>query len=275
MTESQPLFSFLRLPERATKPRATGFTMIEGDLHLAVSGMNWLQDLVRWAGNYIDYYKLGYTMMLQPRDLVAEKLALLKQHNIEVYPQGNAVEVAIKRGCLDALLDEFHALGIRVVEVSSTHLPLALGDKTKVTEKAKQLGFKVFAEIGKKFIGLPGGPKTHMATPDVIREMKECLDAGAFKVVYEYTEVVSLLAEDGGLERFLEVVAAVGADKIMFEVPTNIVPTWRDLSRYATLYIEHVGPNVNIGDVDPAHVLTLEAMRLGLTSRSRGKGLKD
>jgi phosphosulfolactate synthase len=108
-----------------------------------------------------------------------------------------------------------------------------------------------------------------MATSDVIREMKDCLDAGAFMVIYEYTEVVSLLAEDGGLERFLEVVASVGADKIMFEVPTNIVPTWRDLSRYATLYIEHIGPNVNIGDVHPSHVLTLETMRLGLTSRSK------
>ena len=151
-------------------------------------------------------------------------------------------------------------------------MPLALGDKAKVTEKAKQLGFKVFAEIGKKFIGLPGGPKTHMPPSDVIREMKDCLEAGAFKVIYEYTEVVSLVAEDGGLERFLEVVASVGADNMMFEVPTNIAPTWRDLSRYAMLYIEHIGPNVNLGDVDPSHVLTLETMRLGLTSRSGGKG---
>jgi phosphosulfolactate synthase len=273
MLNDERLFSFLHVPERATKPRTTGLTMIEGDLHLAVPGMNWLHDLVRWGGEYIDYYKLGYTMMLQPRDLVVEKLALLKDHQIEIFPQGNAVEVAIKRGCLDALLQQFHELGIGIVEVSSTHLPLALGDKTKVTEKAKQLGFKVFAEIGKKFIGLPDGPKTHMATSDVIREMKDCLAAGAFKVIYEYTEVVSLLAEDGGRERFLEVVGTIGADNMMFEVPTNIAPTWRDLSRYATLYIETVGPNVNIGDVDPSHVLTLETMRLGLTSRSSDKAV--
>ena len=272
MSENERMFSFLRVPERAAKPRTSGFTMIEGDLHLAVPGMNWLEDLVRWAGDYIDYYKFGYTMMLQPRDLVAEKLALLKQNNIELFPQGNAVEVAIKRGCLEALLEEFQELGVRIIEVSSTHLPLELGDKAKVTEKAKELGFTVFAEIGKKFIGLPGGPKTHMATDDVIREMKECLDAGAFKVIYEYTEVVSLLAEDGGLERFLEVVASIGADNMMFEVPTNIAPTWRDLSRYATVYIEHFGPNVNLGDVHPSHVLTLETMRLGITSRSGGQG---
>lgn len=267
------LFSFLRVPERTTKPRTNGLTMIEGDLHLAVAGMNWLQDLVRWGGDYIDYYKLGYTMMLQPRELITEKLTLLKQHNIEPYPQGNTTETAIKRGCLDALLDEFHKLGIRVIEVSSTNLPLTSSDKTKVTEKAKELGFTVFAEVGKKHIGLPGGPKTYMPITDVIREMKECLGAGAFKVIYEYTEVVSLLAEDGGLERLLEVVGSVGVNNIMFEVPTSIVGTWRELSRYAILYAEHFGPNVNIGDVDPSHVLTLEIIRLGITPKSSDKAL--
>lgn len=105
----------------------------------------------------------------------------------------------------------------------------------------------------------------------MIREMRECLDAGAFKVIYEYTEVVSLLRQDGGLDRLSEVAGAIRADNVMFEVPTSIVGSWKEVARYAALYIEHFGPNVNIGDVDPSHVLTLESMRLGLTNRTIGK----
>lgn len=271
MAETKKMFSYLRVPERTTKPRLNGFTMVEGDLHLAVVGMNWLEDFVTWGGSCVDYFKVGYTLMFQPRELVVEKLSLLKQHRIEPYPQGNCVEGAIRQACLDPFLDELQELGINIVEVSSTHLAMGIGQKASVIENAKRRGFTVFAEIGKKYIGDPDGPKTHMTPSQVIREMKDCLTAGAFKVIYEYTEVVSLLKQDGGLEGLLEVAGAIGADNIMFELPTSIVGTWKEVARYAALYVEHFGPNVNLGDLDPSHLLTVESMRLGLTNRAIGK----
>lgn len=258
MPAENKIFSFYRVPERTTKPRATGLTMLEGDIKLDVAGMNWVHDLVEWGGDYIDFFKVNRHMMFQPRQLVTKKIQFLKEHFIQPYLGGGATEVAVRQGCVELLWQESQELGIGVIEVSSTHLPWTVEEKVKMVKKAQEAGFLVFVEVGKKRIGDTGGPKERMPIPEVIREMKECLNAGAFKVTYEYTEIVKLLEEEAGIKCLLEVAGAVGADNIMFEVP---VTHWRDVSPYVALYIEHFGANVNIGDVDPSHVIQIEVDR--------------
>ena len=90
---------------------------------------------------------------------------------------------------------------------------------------------------------------------------KLCLNAGAFKVIYEFTEIVSLLKENRGLERLAEVFGAVGKDNIMLEVPISSVGTWDELSRYLKLFIDQFGPNVNLGNVSPDHIMAIEKLR--------------
>lgn len=260
------IFHFLPVPQRPAKPRTTGLTMVEGDYMCAVAGMNWLQDLAQWGGDYIDYFKVGHPMMFQPKDLVLKKLELLKQHDMTPYIGGNTTEAVIKQRRLDEFLDELMVLGIHTMEVSSTVSSLSVNEKVGAIEKAKQRGFTVFAEVGKKLIGA-GGPKGTMPISEVIDEMKACLSAGAIKVVYEHTEIEHLRSEGTGRD-LLEIAGSVGADNIMFEVP---IVQWKESSPYAALFIEHFGPNVNIGDVDPKHVLMLEALRNGLTHRTFGK----
>jgi phosphosulfolactate synthase len=220
--------------------------------------MNWVEDLVEWGGDYIDFFKVNRHLMFQPRRLVTKKLQLLKEHQIQPYLGGGATEVAVRQGCHEALWQEAQELGIGVIEVSSTHLSWEIKEKIDMVKKARDAGFAVFVEVGKKRIGDPGGPKQRMPTFEVIREMKDCLNAGAFKVVYEYTEIVKLLEEETGLKQLLEIARAVEADNIMFEVP---VTHWREVSPYVALYVEHFGPNVNIGDVDPSHVAQIEVDR--------------
>jgi phosphosulfolactate synthase (CoM biosynthesis protein A) len=164
---------------------------------------------------------------------------------------------------VELLWEEARELGIGVIEVSSTHLRLTVEEKVNVVKKAKEARFVVFVEVGKKRIGDAGGPKERMPATEVIREMKDCLNAGAFKVVYEYTEIVKLLQEEKGLEQLLQIARAVEADNIMFEVP---VTHWREVSPYVALYVEHFGANVNIGDVDPSHLRQVEVDRCSFWS---------
>src|SRR5262245_10383708 len=251
MPAEERVFAYLRLPERTTKPRKTGLTMVEADVMLAVAGMNWLQDLVEWGGQWIDYFKVGHPMMFQPKDLVLKKLAFLREHQINAYAGGTNSEAATLQGCLEAFFDELQELGINVLEVSSTFTSLTLSQKVESIRKARQRGFTVFAEVGKKLIGA-GGPEERMSTADVIAEMKECLSAGAFKVVYEHTEIEELVHKGTGLEPLLEIAGEVGIDNIMFEVP---IDQHRVVARYAGFYIRQFGVNVNIGDVTPAQVI--------------------
>ncbi|MBI4332819.1 MAG: phosphosulfolactate synthase [Chloroflexi bacterium] len=267
MPQSDRIFSFFCLPERTSKPRTSGITMVEGDYMLAVAGTNYVEDLVEWAGDYVDYYKVGPGMIFQPRELVARKLALLKQHDVQPYLGGNFTEEAIRQAAFESLWKEAKGLGIGTIEVSDTVQPLSMAQKVKLIGLAKKQGFRVFAEVGKKLIGA-GGPKTHMPISEVVRQMKECLAAGAFKVVYELTEIVDLREKGEGLGALLEVAGSVGADNIMFEVPLG---EWREVSPYASFFIEHFGPNVNIGDVDPRHVMQIQCSRVGLSVGTIGK----
>jgi phosphosulfolactate synthase len=264
--EKSKFFDFMPVPKRTAKPRTSGLTMVEGDYMCAVAGMNWLRDLAQWGGDYIDYFKVGHPMMFQAKDLVLQKLALLKQHDMKPYIGGNTTEAVIKQRRLDEFLDELAHLGIQTMEVSSTVSAMKLDEKTAAIQRAKQRGFTVFAEVGKKLIGA-GGPKGTMPLSQVIDEMKACLSAGAVKVVYEHTEIENLQSEETA-RNLSEVAGSVGADNIMFEVP---IVQWKESSPYAALFIENFGPNVNIGDVDPKHVLMLEALRNGLTHRTFGK----
>jgi len=264
MTDEKVIFDCMRIPERTSKPRSTGLTMVEGDYMLAVAGMHWLEDLVQWGGQWIDYFKVGHPMMFQPKDLVLRKLALLRQHNLKPYIGGNTTEAVIAQGCVDPFLDELQVLGIEVMEVSSTVLPLTLEQKVQLIRKGRAKGLTFFAEVGKKLIGT-GGPNERMATGDVVREMRECLSAGAFKVVYEHTEIEELVHKGTGFEPLLDIAREVGTDNIMFEVP---IAQWKEVSMYARTYLKHFGSNVSIGDVDPIHVLMLESMRTGLTHKT-------
>jgi phosphosulfolactate synthase len=228
-------------------------------LHIAIEGMNMLEDLVGWAGDYIDYYKVGNDMSIRPREVVLERLAFLKEHGIEPYAQGGVTGKAVKQGCIDVCLDELVELNIGAVEAS--RIVLTMPQMLECIKKGQERGLTVFAEVGKKYIGWERGPKSHMSAEDVIQEMKTLLDAGAFKVIYEFTETVSLLKEDRGLEKLMEVVSTVGKDNIMLEVPVNAVGTWDEMSRYAALFIDYFGPNVNLGNISVDHVMGIESLR--------------
>ena len=70
-----------------------------------------------------------------------------------------------------------------------------------------------------------------------------------------------MLKADRGLERLVEVFGAVGKDNIMLEVPISSVGTWDELSRYLKLFIDQFGPNVNLGNVSPDHIMAIEKLR--------------
>ncbi|MBI2985945.1 MAG: phosphosulfolactate synthase [Deltaproteobacteria bacterium] len=273
MSGDRSIFSWLSVSERTSKPRTTGLNMVMA-LHIAIEGMNMLADLVSWAGDYIDYYKVGNDMTLRPREVVLKRLAFLKEHGIEPYAQGGVTGKAVKQGCIDVCLDELVELGISVVEAS--RIVLTMPQMLEVIQKGKDRGLTVFAEVGKKYIGWEGGPKTHMSADDVIREMQTLLNAGAFKVIYEFMETVSLLKENEGLEKLLEVVGTVGKDNIMLEVPVNAVGTWDEMSRYAAMFIDHFGPNVNLGNISVDHVMGIESLRHNFSAISAvGKGFSS
>jgi phosphosulfolactate synthase len=269
MADEKRLFNCMRAPERTRKPRTTGLTIVsDGDYRVSVAGTHWTEDLVEWGAQWIDYYKLTHTMMFQPRPLVLKKLAVCTKHGIQPYAGGNTMEAAVMQNCVERFFDELENLGINAMEVSSTVLPMTIEQKITLIEKAKARGFTVFATVGKKLIGADGSQR-RMPTSEVIYEMTACLKAGAFKALYESAEI-SQLEADAQLGSLVDIAAAVGREKIIFDLPHG---DWHTgAAQYkgpcAAFYVLQFGSNVNIGDVEPTQVMALETVRGGFSSRT-------
>jgi phosphosulfolactate synthase len=68
----------------------------------------------------------------------------------------------------------------------------------------------------------------------------------------------------GGMrtELIAEIAAAVGVENVVFEAPSKASQAW---------FIKQFGPTVNLGNIPPEEVISLETLRLGL----RGDTLKE
>jgi phosphosulfolactate synthase len=173
--------------------------------------------------------------------------------------------------CVEPYFAELENLGICAMEVSSTIPSLRLDRKITLIENAIARGFTVFAKVGRKMIGVDG-PQSSMPTSEVIYEIGECLKAGASKAVYESAEIERLEAEDA-LGSLVEIADAVGQEKIVFELPHGDWHTGAAQCKRpsAAFYVLQFGPNVNIGDVEPTQVMSLETLRGGLSARTLGR----
>src|SRR5205807_1976138 len=140
----------------------------------------------------------------------------------------------------------------RHVEVSSGTVDIPGSAKAQLIASLAA-DFTVFAEVGEK------DPSALVAPYRWVRLIREALDAGAAKVICE-----GRASGDAGMYRpngepreglIDEVVHEIDAEKLIFEAPQKHQQVW---------LIQHLGGNVNIGNVLPDDVISLETLRLGL-----------
>jgi phosphosulfolactate synthase len=243
------------IPGRLAKKRtAHGLTMLI-DTGL---GLQETRDLVELAAPYIDYLKLGFgTSKLYPSHLLTEKIQLLKEQRIDVYPGGTFLEIAILQNKWQPFLERCLLLGMHTVEVSDGTITLPPKLRRLIIREAKSYGFNVFTEVGKKENGSALPVEVQLAL------IEADLEAGANKVIIEGREsgkAVGLYKEDGTLRRddFDALVERVAdpAD-LIWEAP---------LKSQQIELIQTFGPNVNLGNIHPRDAISLEALRTGLRS---------
>ena len=130
-----------------------------------------------------------------------------------------------------------------------------------VRKATQELGLKVLGEVGKKE-GLEN-------TVPLVDNARACIDAGASMVLLEAAELVASNAETAAVE---EVVVEVGLERVMFELPGPWIAgvALHDIVRMRNRLIDAYGPQVNLVNVNPADLMTLEAYRRGLGSNAGG-----
>ena len=239
----------LDLPDRAVKPRQVGITHVL-DRGLSVADVD---GLIEVAGEFVDLVKLGWGTAVATGNL-EPKLERYRAHGIDVVLGGTLTELAIAQNRLDRLIEWLHELGLGYIEISDGTITLEHERKLELIERLSS-EFVVLSEVGSK-------DDTRIMAPfRWVEQIESELAAGALKVIAEAREsgTVGIFRHDGEVRMGLidEIAHAVSPDQILFEAPRKDQQVW---------FVRRFGPDVNLGNVTPEDVLSLETIRLGLRS---------
>jgi phosphosulfolactate synthase len=238
---------FLDLPPRPPKPRETGVT------HVIDTGLttNEADGLMAMAADYVDLVRLGWGSAYVTRD-VRDKIDRYRAGGVPVMLGGTLTELAWLNGRLEELTGWLEQLGIEHVEVSSGTVDIPADEKLELVRRLAER-FTVFAEVGEK------DPNALVAPYRWVQLIRDALAAGATKVICEgrATGDAGMYRPNGEPREGLidEVVHELPAARLIFEAPLKHQQVW---------FIKHFGPDVNLGNVLPADVISLETLRLGL-----------
>jgi phosphosulfolactate synthase len=245
----------LDLPQRSAKPRQQGIThVLDRGLSLAE-----VDGLIEVAGDFVDLVKLGWGTALATGNLEA-KLERYRSYEIPTVLGGTLTELAISQDRLERFIEWLRELGLGYVEISDGTITIPHEHKLELIERLSK-EFVVLSEVGSK------DDTRIMAPYRWVELIQKELEAGAWKVIAEARESgnVGIFRHDGEVRMGLidEIAHAIAPEMILFEAPRKDQQVW---------FVRRFGPDVNLGNITPEDVLSLETIRLGLRSDTAGAG---
>jgi phosphosulfolactate synthase len=240
-------FNLSQIPERNKKPRNHGITMVM-DKGLSIEEA---RNFLSIAGPHVDMVKFGFgTAFVTPN--LKEKLAVYREYGMPVYFGGTLFEAFLIRNQFNDYIDVCKEFGVSYMEVSDGSITIPHAEKCGYIEKLTKHGV-VLSEVGSK-------DAAHIIPPyKWIELMKAELSAGSTYVIAEAREAgnVGIYRGSGEVREGLvqEILTQIPEDKILWEAPQKAQQLY---------FLELIGCNVNLGNIAPAEVIALEAMRIGL-----------
>ncbi|MDD5960021.1 phosphosulfolactate synthase [Methanobrevibacter wolinii] len=253
-------FNFL-LNERESKPRNKGITMVL-DKGL---GYDTAKCLMEIAGDYVDYLKFGWgTTVVQSEKIVKAKVKMYKKYNIQPYTGGTLFELAYLENKIPEFFEEAKRLGFETIEISNGSTNLPYDEKIDYIKQAKDYGFNVLSEVGKKNPSLD----KEISLEDRVKYMNAELEAGSTKVIVEAREGgknIGIYDENSNVKEdevdyILNNVS--NPDDIIWEAPK------KDQQVY---FILKLGSDANLGNISTDEIISLETIRRGLRGDTLGK----
>jgi phosphosulfolactate synthase len=216
------------------------------------------EDVLEMSGEYIDIVKLGWGTAYVTANL-RRKLDVIAEAGKRIVLGGTFFEVVYARDQLDEYKSWLVELGIDHVEISDGTVEIPRERKLElIADFARD--FTVLSEVGSK------DSEVVFAPYEWVQWIKEELAAGAWKVVTESREggTAGIFRPSGEMRTGLvdEIAHEIDFHDLIWEAPTKSSQAW---------FIKHFGPSVNLGNIPPEEVISLETLRLGL----RGDTLKE
>jgi len=240
-------FTLPYMPDRSKKPRENGLTMVMDKGLSTREAENFCES----HAGYTDIVKFGFGTALITHNL-EEKIKIYREANITPYFGGTLFEIFIIRDKFDDYMRLLDRYKMEMAEVSDGSMELDHEKKLAFIRKLAQQT-TVLSEVGSKKAGV-------VIPHEVwIKNMKTELEAGAWKVIAEAREsgTIGIFKSDGTADKELiqDIMKHVDTKNILWEAPNK---------NQQVYFIKLVGSNVNLGNIAPNEILSLEALRLGL-----------
>lgn len=224
---------------RSGKPRRNGITVI---IDKGQMGLNAIADFASTASAHCDYAKIGWGSAMITQDL-ERKLECYRSAGIIPMLGGTLFEYAYLRGKVEKLVELARAFEVHV-EISDGVIELPRKDKLHwISQFARHV--EVFSEIGGKI---------NRQNHDWKTVIHEELDAGSKMIVVEGREI-GPVGQEIRVEFVDTVLSATDPSKLVFEAFER---------KQQVYFIKRLGPNVNLGNIPPTDLMTLESFRRGL-----------
>jgi phosphosulfolactate synthase len=221
-------------------------------------GLNAFEDLLQTAAPYMDILKMGFgTTPLYPFGLLKRKIELARQHHISIMPGGTFLEVAVANGAVADFFDTVRLLGFNAIEVSDGTIEMERCVRNELIRRGVDAGLTVYTEYGKKLWG------SAIDIEQLLETMLIDVEHGAALVTVEARESgkgVGIFDADGrcrddDLQAIMRQIAH--PEQLLWEAPNK---------EQQVYLLKALGPTVNLGNVAPQDIFSLETLRRGLRS---------
>ncbi len=240
-------FTLSHIPERESKPRNKGITMMM-DKGLS---LNEVENFIQASGHLTDVVKFGFGTAFVTNQL-EEKINMYKNAGIRPYFGGTLFEAFYARNQFNDYLKLLDKYDLDLAEISDGSIMINHDDKCELIHRMAK-DRTVLSEVGSKDSGILISPSRW------IKMMKTELEAGSWKVIAEGREAgnVGVFRPNGTAHTMLinRIIAKVKPEDILWEAPIKNQQVW---------FIKLFGANVNLGNIGPNEMIPLECLRLGL-----------
>ena len=244
--------NILDLPARTAKPRTYGITSIH-DVRLNTTE---LAGILKDYESILDIVKFGVgTAYVTPN--LERKIELYKASNVQIYFGGTLFEKFYHQNKIPEYIKFMKSCGVSMVEVSTGTIELELNERIRLVKLFRDKGFTVLSEVGTK------DADTIMPPSKWIEEIEKLLEAGSEYVITEgrNSGTAGVYRPSGEIRTGLveDIIHIINPKKLIFEAPSPKAQMY---------FINHVGSNVNLGNVNPYDLILLESQRVGLRNET-------
>jgi phosphosulfolactate synthase (CoM biosynthesis protein A) len=254
---ADPAFGFLRIGRYPMeKPRSTAMTIVIDGMDSGFLSRAQVASLGDFLAPYIDFVKLGWMIpRLTSRATLVDKIKAYHDVGIRVFFGGMAMEVALIQGKAADYVEACAEYGGDALEISASASFISPRVADESIRRAKAAGIKAFLEIGRK-----GEEAANPTVDDVRRQLDRMLVAGGDGLIVE-SERLESMHQSRTLEPFLEGCADLDLAKLIFELPYGL--SFPKLQPIATRLFSVLGPDLNVANVEFAHVMAVATIRTG------------